>query len=95
MANALNANPIVLDTTGATSTITGQMNVSTLVWTGYTGGAALEITNAVGSRTLFKLTGTATYQPLVLNFPNGFSFDDGLNLKTLGSGTVYLYDCRK
>ena len=95
MANSIDNNPKILDTVGSTSVINGNVTLGTIIWSGYTGGATMEITNAAGTRTLYKWTAPATYALLDVHFDGGVNHSEGIALKTLSSGVLYLYQSRR
>jgi len=94
MANINTQNPIIWNTVGATSKMDGSQVIGNIFWSGYSSGATLEITNALGTRSLVKVTAPATYEPINLFFDGGFSISDGIALKTLSSGELYIYQTR-
>ena len=92
MANSWSTNPIVLDT--ASDGQEGSYVISSISYAGNTTVAStVELTNLGKTRSIF-LAGTGANQNGFANAHferGGLVVTDGLYVKTLGSGKVYIY----
>lgn len=89
----LTTNPIVLDTTGATSAITNALIISAIVWDSGASGAAgntVLLNVSSGGAVVFAAT-LATAKDTLIFCPARPFRVDGLYLTTLSNGTVYVY----
>ena len=91
MANVLTTNPIVLDTTGSTSKLTGPMRIKSIRWTGCeTNGHGVTLKSANGAYTLFDSVSTQwgmdSFSPY-----GGINASEGIQLTKIDSGVLYVY----
>ena len=88
MANALNTNPLSLDTPGATVLVSSRLKIQRVIWKATTLGDNAEIQDKDGN-TIWKWTAEATPDMVESNI--GDNWYNGLKMPTLGSGTLYVY----
>ena len=92
MSNLLTKNPIILDTTDATSAITGRVKILAIVWDSGASGAAADICLIKNSSTgdaVFSATLNANNQTICA-YLGGVEIY-GIYLTTLTHGKVYIY----
>ena len=94
MANSLNNNPIILDTAGATSILDRQVCLSSAIFSDYDTGATLVLTNANGTREILNWTMGQKDHPYDPHFDGGLNIPDGIAVKTISSGVLFLYEER-
>ena len=92
MSNALNQNPIVLDTVGATSARAQKIRIKALWWEGAANGNTLVLHDAASGTVIWQSTWVTGHAPHHIYFgEEGHQFD-GLYLTTLGGGTLLVYE---
>lgn len=92
MANVLTANPIKLDTTGATSAIANRLKIKAIVWDSGDSGAAGDncvIHDANGGDVVWQAT-VGTAKETISSYLGGV-WVEGLYLTTLNNGVVLVY----
>lgn len=85
-------NPIVLDTTGATSAIVKSMRILAIVWDGGTSGTVsdvLALHDAASGNLILSATLAVAKSTLI--FPLGGVNVKGIYLTTMSHGTLYIY----
>lgn len=88
-ANDLDNKPIIFDTAGATSAITENVTVQTIVWYGASSTDDIVLHDASGGSVVFQSIFAS--EPQVVYFgPNGVSFK-GLYLTTIDGGELLIY----
>lgn len=95
MANNLTTNPLIIDTAGATSTVTGIKYILAITWTGtehspIVANNDFSITNKMGNIIVEKRA-VANGDDFVLSFPKAVPID-GLTVAELDAGycTIWL-----
>lgn len=93
MTNILTTNPLILDTTGATSALTRLLYITSIVWDSGTSGAVGDqcvIHDASGGNIIFTAT-LAVAKDTIRWQPANPYYAPGFYLTTLGHGTVLIY----
>ena len=91
MANALNGNPIVLDTAGATSEVTHPLAITAIKYDAPGAlGAVCSLHDANGGALLFEHTAAAQHSGALMVFAPPLHAK-GLYLTTLASGKLLVY----